>query len=217
MYRRSALLLVSLWEAAAGQAPASPPKPISSLTIVLRSDSAVPPPVLNSMEREVESLAAPSGIRITWALDTDELQPSQRVAVLTLRGVCRPDASLPAAMQIAKGGVIPLGQTLVADGEVLPFADVRCDPIRALMCRELFARPSNQRERFLGRALGRVMAHEMYHILLRTRSHGTTGLARPAQSGVDLMADRDAFALSDEHKLSLLNSDGSTGSFAADR
>lgn len=216
MYSRAALLLVSLWEAAAGQTPAEVPKLVGSLTIVLRSEAAISPPVLNAMEREVESLAAPSGIRIAWVLDTGELRPSERFAILTLRGVCRLDAPLPAATQMAKD-VIPLGQTQVADGQVLPFADIRCDPIRALVTRELFARPSNQREGLLGRAIGRVMAHELYHVLLRTRSHGKAGLARPAQSSADLIGDTDTFAPSDERKLSWLSGESKIASFDAVR
>lgn len=112
---------------------------------------------------------------------------------------------------------VPLGQTQVVDGEVLPFSDVRCDPVRKLIGRDLAIQPSYEREQLLGRALGRVLAHELYHILLRTTSHGTDGLARPAQTAADLMADRDNFTPADEQKLSQSFSSDTTESFAANR
>jgi hypothetical protein len=50
----------------------------------------------------------------------------------------------------------------------------------------------------LGRALGRVLAHEVYHILAKTTGHGRAGVAKSALSGRQLIADRIAF---DEHDL----------------
>jgi hypothetical protein len=40
-------------------------------------------------------------------------------------------------------------------------------------------------------ALGRVVAHELYHILARTTSHATGGLAKASQSLRDLIRPDD--------------------------
>jgi len=217
MHCRSALLLVSLCGTAVAQAPTDFPTLTAPLTIVLRSDGPMPARVADAMKREVESLVAHSHIRMSWTWSTDPPRVFEQLAVVTLRGACRPDAPVPASALISKSDQEPLGQTQIVDGKVLPFADVRCDPVRKLINRELYAKPSREREVLLGRALGRVMAHELYHILLRTTSHGSNGLARPAQSSADLMADRDNFAPVDQRKLSqsgALDETDSSGSVA---
>ena len=48
--------------------------------------------------------------------------------------------------------------------------------------------PPSRREAFLGRALGRVFAHELGHVLLGTRAHAAAGLMRATFSPADLVA-----------------------------
>ena len=215
MHCRSALLLASICSIAAAQPPADEAKLNGPLTIVLRSDQAASPETLSALEREVESLVSPSGIHISWTSNPEPPQVYQQVAIVTLRGVCRADGPVRGSAQTAQPGVIPLGQTQVVDGKVLPFADVRCDPIRKLIARELYTKPSKERDELLGRALGRVMAHELYHIVLRSTSHGTNGLARASQNSADLTADRDPFAPSDERRLSQTSAFEVTDTFSA--
>jgi hypothetical protein len=59
--------------------------------------------------------------------------------------------------------------------------------------------PMILRERAIGRAVGRVLAHELGHYLLRSRTHAPSGLMRAVQFAADLVgAGRDTFALSAE-------------------
>jgi hypothetical protein len=56
--------------------------------------------------------------------------------------------------------------------------------------------PPGLRDQFLARMLGRVIAHELGHILLQSVEHDV-GLMRPVQAGRDLLApDRATFWLS---------------------
>jgi hypothetical protein len=56
--------------------------------------------------------------------------------------------------------------------------------------------PSGLRDQFLARALGRVIAHELGHILLQSGEHDV-GIMRPVQTGRDLVSpDRATFSLS---------------------
>jgi hypothetical protein len=56
--------------------------------------------------------------------------------------------------------------------------------------------PPGLRDQFLARALGRVIAHELGHILLQSVEHDV-GLMRPVQAGRDLLSpDRATFWLS---------------------
>src|SRR5215469_1885950 len=207
MHCRSALSLALLCSTAVAQPPATNSNLSSSnltspLTIVIRSDAPAPPRVLSAMEREVESLTAATGIRTNWVTEKGSVGVFEQLAVVTLHGACSPNAPIPISVWTHRGEAQPLGQTQVVDGQVLPFADVRCDPIRQLISRELNRQPGQGREDLLGRAMGRVLAHELYHIVLRSTSHGHDGLAREAQSSSDLTAERDDFSPSDERKLS---------------
>ena len=57
--------------------------------------------------------------------------------------------------------------------------------------------PSAFRDLVLGRALGRALAHEIGHFLLRSRVHSAAGLMRAIQPVSDLVApDRHDFSLS---------------------
>jgi hypothetical protein len=57
--------------------------------------------------------------------------------------------------------------------------------------------PTILRERAVGRAAGRVLAHELGHYLLRSRTHAQSGLMRAVQNTAELVAaERDSFVLS---------------------
>ncbi len=213
MLCRSALLLASLWGIAGAQTPLDNPNLAGPLTIVLRGSTAISAEALNAMQREVEALVEPSSIRVAWISNTTGAEVYDRVAVVRFRGDCRAGAPL-LMTRTEKHDFDPLGQTQVVDGDVLPFAAVRCDAVRQLIGRDLALQPSYERDDLFGRALGRIVAHELYHILLRTTRHGTEGLARPAQSSADLLADRDDFAPADERKLSQ-SSNSDSDSFAS--
>ncbi|MFQ5791240.1 MAG: hypothetical protein ACE5JI_12285 [Acidobacteriota bacterium] len=61
------------------------------------------------------------------------------------------------------------------------------------------ARPPSVSDSLLGRALGRVLAHELGHLFLRLQTHRRTGLMRSSFAHGELTArGRDAFRLSDE-------------------
>jgi hypothetical protein len=56
--------------------------------------------------------------------------------------------------------------------------------------------PRALRQQIIGRALGRIIAHEIGHFVLRSRDHASSGLMRRVQASDDLIApDRSRFAL----------------------
>jgi hypothetical protein len=81
-----------------------------------------------------------------------------------------------------------LGSTHIADGRILPFADVDCDRIRELMASSLAPASPQERERLLGHAMARVLAHELYHFLAHTTKHASTGIAKASYTGTELAA-----------------------------
>lgn len=78
-----------------------------------------------------------------------------------------------------------LGYTYILGGEPSPFSDIECDRVRS----SLAARPGCGDLAF-GRALGRVLAHELHHVIDRTRRHTTKGYTRESLSVAELVAER---------------------------
>ena len=73
-----------------------------------------------------------------------------------------------------------LGWTHVSDGAILPFSEIDCDRIREFVQKELLYWKPAEREEVLGRAMARVVAHELYHIFANTPHHGSDGVAKAA-------------------------------------
>ena len=71
-----------------------------------------------------------------------------------------------------------LAATHILDGEILPFIDVFCDRTIMVLSVEMQRVGWAQSQVLLGRALGRVLAHEFYHVLGRTVVHGKWGLSQ---------------------------------------
>ena len=190
MRYRTALLLFSVVCVAAAQE--------TSVAVFLESDHNAPALVLSSLQREMADIVAPAGIHIYWhAMQASEFtQVYERIARVRLGGDCRANA-----LSSGSAKSEPLGETQVIEGKVLPIALIRCDAVRRLIGRDLLAARADQKDELLGRALGRVMAHELFHILLRTTDHGHDGLARAAQSNGDLVADRRRFSEREEKRL----------------
>ena len=64
---------------------------------------------------------------------------------------------------------VALAFTHLSNGQVIPFTDVECDRVRSSL-RSAHAEPGNMGDVLFGRALGRVLAHELHHIIDQTRA-----------------------------------------------
>jgi hypothetical protein len=145
------------------------------------------PVMVASIRREVGDIMAPLGFPFEWwSIDGAQInQEAAELAVITFRGNCS-----SANLLIATTTPGPLGLTHISNGEVLPFADVDCDRIRDFLRKDLLRVSANEREHLLGRAVGRVLAHELFHVFVGTTHHGTSGVAEPAFTERELMSDR---------------------------
>jgi len=86
-----------------------------------------------------------------------------------------------------------LGWTHLSDGALLPFADVDCEKIRRFIAPAVAGGEDRERDLLLGRALARVLAHEMYHIFANTSRHTAFGLAKPFYTAYELIGDSFTF------------------------
>jgi hypothetical protein len=76
--------------------------------------------------------------------------------------------------------LISLADTSVSGTKVLPFFQVNCPQLVRMLT-------SENSQGLLGRALARVIAHELYHIIGRTPVHRNSGIAKAAFSVRDLL------------------------------
>jgi hypothetical protein len=168
--------------------------PASSVTIVYRFDGPAPGFVLQEIKDEVRILMEPSAVRPNWR-DRAGLTSSEsfeNLVVVDFHGRCRtgPGDSVSRDDQ-------PLGRAQVVDGQVLPFVEVECGRVQRFLRTTLTGGREQNADVVLGRALGRVLAHELYHVLASTTLHSRNGIAKPELSGTDLSSLRFEFAPAD--------------------
>jgi hypothetical protein len=131
------------------------------------------------MRAELRKLLIPADIHVVWknsaerkAGDTFEL-----LAVSSFEGSCATGetSSAPAGASLA--------DTSISNGHILPFFRIDCTRVRGML-------PQSATPTILGRALARVAAHEIYHIVAQTIEHQNSGVAKASLSIQDLAANR---------------------------
>jgi hypothetical protein len=163
-------------------APSIPSSNVLSIAVI--PDGQFAPAAVREMTREVARIMKRSGLKLEWHLDSVEKVFNEPLAVVKLLGTCGMDVRGAAA----KPG--PLGWTDVVDGSLLPFSELACDRIRGAVESVMHLDDRIRANELLGRAMGRVLAHELFHIVAGTRQHTESGVSQAALSPADLIADR---------------------------
>ena len=165
--------------------------PRPSVGIYLDFDSAPGALAVETMKHEVDSILEPSGLTLGWRLAKENHgdEAFAGLVVLKFKGRCKIETWTTPEIDLAQlGQTDTLGATEVVNGRVLPFSEVQCDKVRQALA---YLRPDQKdRQHAFGVALGRVVAHELYHILAHTTGHATLGLAKASESLEDLVAAR---------------------------
>jgi len=183
------------------QASHAQPLQMATPVTVFLTGTSVPPLVLQALENTAGAAFATSGVTLNWMEGRPpETGVDGQLVILHMDGQCRSSWPISTKKTLLSPSVV-LGQTHIADGNVLPFADVLCDAVRQFVVPDLKGAGRRDRDRLFGRALGRVAAHELYHILLRTTEHAHTGISRAAQSVPELLNVQMAFSANDEERL----------------
>ena len=81
----------------------------------------------------------------------------------------------------------------ITDGQVLPFSSLNCAALTNSVSAALAKEAGARRDFLYGRAMAGVVAHEFYHVLMRTTEHGRSGVARSCFSTSDLLTERFEF------------------------
>jgi hypothetical protein len=159
-----------------------------SLALYAGEASGLDASAIRSAQHELDRLLTPTGIDLVWSkLSTrNSSEQFNHVVVMSFDGSC---SMTDAAMALGKlqGSDITLADSSVSNGDVLPFFRVDCTHLIQLLAPALRPMSVQERNAAFGRALGRVMAHEIYHIIGETRAHQTRGVAKAALSVQDLI------------------------------
>jgi hypothetical protein len=179
------LLLASASLAAA----ASPARETTGVFLLIRTGQA-PAATFQNMKKELADLMSPAGVPVHWEEPSDFHVVNGYTIVVDLSGNC----TVPFHADAERQGLgTPLGSTATADGSILPFVQVNCGALASLIAPRIEDQPEFLREFVLGRALARVLAHELYHILTQSENHADSGVAKAALSVADLIGSRLEF------------------------
>jgi hypothetical protein len=132
------------------------------------------------MGREAAHILKQSGVGLRWHVGIPPQSVNGRLVVVKLVGHCDMDGS-PAFLVPG-----PLGWSHEVNGTMLPFSDLDCDNIRGAVQSATLGSNPFRGNVLLGRAMGRVLAHELYHIVADTSDHGHEGVAQSALSAREL-------------------------------
>jgi hypothetical protein len=181
-------LFIGVFLSFTGSALASP----RDVFIILRHQSAISTNIMHALQQEAGTLFDSGSYRVQWLIHPQQVEAAFFV-IVDFDGHC--DANSPVSSPtIAKR----LASTVVEDGSILPFVRVNCTALTELLSKALDRNPET--ERLYGRALGRLLAHELYHVVGRVANHTGAGVAQSAFSRQDLLRadfrfDDDALAI----------------------
>lgn len=154
----------------------------SRVGILVSVPPTTPASVVEALQTETEEDLKGAGMQLMWSFSQEEAaqETYDRVISLRLVGRCVPIRPEP----VRRSRV--LGFTHISDGTVLPFVEISCDTVLRVMGsgtpRVTPYFPPNE----FGRALGRVLVHEMLHVLTVSSAHDRDGLTKPAFNCADL-------------------------------
>ena len=160
----------------------------AGLVILYDVDNAYSSGAFADMRSELAGIMQKTGLEIDWhAKPSDSFPPTAaQIVIIRFRGHCTMDG-LMTTHDHDSGA---LAVTHIVNGEVLPFSDVNCDLVRANVRAAMLGFDRQRADLFRGRALGRVVAHELWHILSKSTSHGRHGVTKKCLSPQQLVADR---------------------------
>ncbi len=164
-----------------------PERPIADIAVYYGFEHEPPAAVLEALKHETASILEPLSQSIEWRSFAEVRQgdsTTKNLVVVSFKGNC--DLSSPVPKRTGRRA---LGWTNVTDGFILPFSDVNCDRIHAFLSRELQRLAPHDRQTVFGRAVGRVLAHELHHVFANTRQHAAAGVAKSSFTIRELMAD----------------------------
>ncbi len=189
-----ALLTVCLVFAMAAGTSHSVP---SGLTVILDFRGIHSEPSIKEMEHETSAILKTAGMKLDWRLRSEaSLQAYPDLVVMTFKGTCKfGQESRPYDEQS------PLASTNTTDHKIQSFGQVDCDHVIESARSAMWGGDFAHADYLVGRALGRVVTHEIVHMLTHSAEHGHDGVFEAALSGRQLIAPSLPLAAMDVDRL----------------
>jgi hypothetical protein len=147
----------------------------SGVTVVLDFEVKNSSRALQIMEREAESVLKDSRLRFDWIMRDEAVGKTfPNLVIVRFKGDCSLQAAKP-----VQGELGTLAFTYISDGVVQPFSDVACDKVGAFVLSSPKTGANKDPDQMMGVALGRVVAHELVHMVLGSDSHAKGGVFKP--------------------------------------
>jgi hypothetical protein len=198
--RASGWVLVLIASAAA--AADEPREP--SVDVLLCDASTMPAALVSRIAAEAAAVWSEAGVALRTVVAADCASPPSFAAPFV---VVRIDRS---ALPPSPGGRRPVASIVFRDRHPVPVIRLSLQSARWLMAndpatRATLAAAPRVAEQWVGRMLGRALAHEIGHYLLRTPEHTPSGLMRASYTVQAFVApDRSPFHLSPAQRRRLL-------------
>jgi len=185
MPRRKAVvcLLLALYVPANARTSRLPQiAPLANVTVVMDFKGPNSPSTTKEMQKEAGQILGASGVQLSWTTRAEAAAGDYTdLVVMTFRGDCKTGPALP---RYDESG--PYAVTWTTDGRVLPFGEVDCQKVIKSARSAMWGGDLSRADSLYGRALGRVVAHELVHMLTKTGDHAKNGVQREALSPRDL-------------------------------
>lgn len=171
----------------AAATPAFAITPISDadVTVIVNFKGTYSAPAIKEMQREAGAIIQSSGIRLDWRLRSEAADLTfNDLVVITFKGTC---VYNPVPLVVDELG--PYAFTRTTDGEVQPFGEVDCDHVVSSLHSAMSGSDFAKADVLLGRALGRVVAHELVHMLTKSKQHAKAGIEKASLSARQLISE----------------------------
>jgi len=158
----------------------------SVLTVILDFKGPFSRASLTEMKRESGLVLQSSGVRLDWRmLGEDPYASYGDLVIMTFRGTCKYEPAAPIDIDDEPG---PLAMTHSVNGEIQPFGEVNCDRVVNSARNAMLGADYGKADLLIGRALGRVVTHELVHMITGSAEHGLDGVEKSSLSGRQLIA-----------------------------
>jgi hypothetical protein len=155
------------------------------VALIVDAPAPLSPAVASAFHDEVDLVFRDTGYQFSW-VNRAEMRPDDSfpdLVMVRLKSECRLDGSHSGA---PSGKPMALAWAHRSGDEVLPFIEVDCGRVRNMLRVLAHGEPAGVQQEMMGRALGRVVAHELYHVLTGNSSHSHAGIAQASLSALHL-------------------------------
>jgi len=163
-----------------------------TVTLVVAFDQRqAEPEVVEALKSELAEIWRSESVKLDWR-PLESIKPGdsfEDLVVVHFKGDChvRPEAQPYLIDERGPQSSGPFAYSVSVDGTVQPFSSVLCERVERSMHSALEPAQRKSADALYGRALGRVLSHELYHIFNQTRNHQREGLAKRALTGKQLI------------------------------